>query len=194
MSPKIGGRGPAHAGVHGRHTMSAVDTWDAITSRRNVRGYADRPIAPEDLDRILEAGRRAPSASNRQMWDFVACTERTRLQELSGVWRGAGHVASSAATIVLLTPDSDEERMRTLAQFDLGQVTMSMMIAAASMGIGSGHSAVGDQDLARRVLCFPEDRICAYLIALGYPADRPLAPLKRINRRPFDEVVHRERW
>jgi nitroreductase len=171
-----------------------VDTWEAIMSRRNVRAYADRPIAPEDLDRILEAGRRAPSASNRQMWDFIVCTDRPQLQELSGVWRGAGHVASSAATIVLLAPASDEERIRMLAQFDLGQVTMSMMIAAASMGIGSGHSSVGDQDLARSILGFPEDRVCAYLIGLGYPADRPLAPLKRINRRPFDEVVHRGRW
>lgn len=171
-----------------------VDTWDAITSRRNVRAYGDRPIAPEDLDRILEAGRRTPSASNRQMWDFIVCTDRAQLQELSGVWRGAGHVASSAATIVLMAPRTDEDRMRMLAQYDLGQVTMSMMIAAASLGIGSGHSAVGDQELARRILGFPEDRLCAYLIALGYPADRPLAPLKRINRRPFEEVVHRGRW
>jgi nitroreductase len=84
--------------------------------------------------------------------------------------------------------------MRSLAQFDLGQVAMSMMIAAVSLGIGSGHASVGDQDLARRILGFPDDRVCAYLIALGYPADRPLAPLERINRRPFEEVVHRGRW
>jgi nitroreductase len=171
-----------------------VDTWDAITSRRNVRAYADRPIASADLDRILEAGRRAPSASNRQMWDFIVCTDRAQLQELSGVWRGAGHVASSMATVVLLAPKTDDDRMRMLAQFDLGQVAMSMMIAAASLGIGSGHASVGDQELARRILGFPEDRLCAYLIALGYPADRPLAPLKRVNRRPFEEVVHRGRW
>lgn len=174
--------------------LATVNTWEAITSRRNVRAYADRPIAPEDLDRILEAGRRAPSASNRQMWDFIVCTDRAQLQELSKVWRGAGHVASSMATIVLLAPINDDDRMRMLAQFDLGQVAMSMMIAAASLGIGSGHSAVGDQDLARSILGFPEDRLCAYMIALGYPADRPLTPLKRVNRRPFDEVVHRGRW
>jgi nitroreductase len=43
-----------------------VETWDAIRSRRNVRSYSERAIAPEDLDQILEAGRRAPSASNQQ--------------------------------------------------------------------------------------------------------------------------------
>ena len=70
---------------------------------------------------------------------------------------------------------------------------MSMMLAAADVGIGSGHSAVGDQDLAR-LLRFPEDRFCPYLIAFGYPADRPLRPIRNPNRRPFDEVVHRGRW
>jgi nitroreductase len=51
---------------------------DAIRARRNVRQYQDRPIDPHDLDRILEAGRRSPSASNRQRWDFVVCTDRRR--------------------------------------------------------------------------------------------------------------------
>jgi nitroreductase len=53
---------------------------------------------------------------------------------------------------------------------------------------------VADQELARRLLGFPEDRFCAYLIAFGYPADRPLRPIRNPNRRPFDEVVHRGRW
>jgi nitroreductase len=71
---------------------------------------------------------------------------------------------------------------------------MAMLIAAADLGIGTGHSAVEDQGLAREVLGFPEDRYAAYLIDLGYPADRPLKPIKRPTRRPFDEVVHRGRW
>jgi nitroreductase len=71
---------------------------------------------------------------------------------------------------------------------------MSLMLAAADLGIGSGHAAVADQDLARRVLGFPEDRYAAYLIDLGYPDDRPLKPIRNPNRLPFDEVVHWERW
>jgi nitroreductase len=68
------------------------------------------------------------------------------------------------------------------------------MLAATDLGIGSGHAAVADRELARRVLGLPEDRECAWLVALGYPADRPLAPMVRPDRRPFDDVVHRERW
>ena len=171
-----------------------METWDAITSRRNVREYAGRPVAGEDLDRILEAGRRSPSSQNWQPWDFVAVTERARLVELSGVWRGAGHVAGSAATIALIAPRPDDDQRRARVGYDLGQATISMMIAAADLGIGSCHSAVGDQDRARQLLGFPGDRYCAYLISVGYPAGRPLAPIRRPDRRPFGEVVHRERW
>jgi len=169
---------------------SVVSAWDAIRSRRNVRAFDGRPIAAADLDQILEAGRRSPSSRNWQPWDFIAVTGRPQLTELAKVWRGGGHVAQSAATIALIAPAADERR----AQFDLGQATMSMMLAAAGLGIGSGHSAVGDQELARRLLGFPEDRTCAFLISLGYPAGRPLAPVSRPDRRPFDEVVHRGRW
>jgi nitroreductase len=81
-----------------------------------------------------------------------------------------------------------------VVHYDLGQATMSMMLAAADLGIGTGHSAVADQDLARTLLGLPTDRDCAYLLALGYPADRPLRPLKRTNRRPFEDVVHFGQW
>jgi nitroreductase len=171
-----------------------VETWDAIRSRRNVRAFADRPIAAEDLDRILEAARRTPSSSNQQRWDFVVCTDRGQLRELAKVWQWARHVASSAATICLVAPRAEVGYERDSIQYDLGQATMSIMLAAADLGIGSGHAMVEDQELARRILGVPGDRFCAWLIALGYPADRPLAPIARPNRRPFDSVVHRGRW
>jgi nitroreductase len=169
-----------------------VETWDAIRSRRNVRSFTDQPIPPQDLDRVLEAARRSPSSSNRQRWDFVVCTDRAQLSELARVWRYGGHVAASAATIALVAPE--DRQARESVQYDLGQATMSIMLAAADLGIGSCHSAVADQPLARRVLGLPDGRFCAWLIALGYPADRPLRPVRRPNRRPFEDVVHRDRW
>jgi nitroreductase len=53
---------------------------------------------------------------------------------------------------------------------------------------------VRDQDLARSLLGFPSDRFAVSLLSLGYPAERPLVPLNKPDRRPFDEVVHRGRW
>ena len=169
-----------------------METWEAITSRRNVRSFADRPIPAADLDQILEAGRRSPSSQNWQPWDFILVTDRERLRELAGVWRGAGHVAGAAAAIVVIGPAADNEFHR--AQLDLGQATMAMILAAADLGIGSSHAGVADVELARRLLGFPQDRDWAFLISLGYPADRPLTPIKNPRRRAFGEVVHRDRW
>ncbi len=171
-----------------------METWQAITSRRNVRVFRPQPLPDEDLDRILEAGRRAPSLRNWQPWDFVVVTDREQLQALSKVWRGASHVADSAATIALVLPQIDDPTERETAYFDLGQATMAMQIAASDAGIGMGHSAVADHELAREILGLPEDRYAAYLVDLGYPGDRPLRPIRRPDRRPFDEVVHRARW
>jgi nitroreductase len=171
-----------------------VETWDAITSRRNVRSYSEGEIATEDMDRILEAARRTPSAGNQQAWEFVVCTDREQLAQLARVYVAARHVAGSAATIALVAPKSHDAQMHDLIQFDLGQVTMSIMLAAADAGIGSAHAGVHDQELARRVLGFPEDRFCAVLITLGTPADRPLSPIQRPNRRPFNDVVHYGHW
>jgi nitroreductase len=169
-----------------------MQTWDAIISRRNVRAFDGRPVPAADLDRILEAGRRSPSSQNWQPWDFIVVTDRAQLRELAKVWRGAGHVADSAATIVVIGPAADNEYGR--AQFDLGQATMSMLLAAADLGIGTCHAGVTDLDLARELLGFPVDRPWAFLISLGYPADRPLTPVRNPRRRSLDEVVHRGRW
>jgi nitroreductase len=169
-----------------------METWEAITSRRNVRSFASQPISAEHLDQILEAARRTPSSRNTQPWDFVLVIERATLEQLSKVWVGAGHVAGSAATIAMVVDDGGDGGRRV--QFDLGQAAMSIMIAAADLGIGSGHSSVGEQDLARQLLGLPADKSCAFMISLGYPADRPLAPIRHPDRRPFDEVVHRGHW
>ena len=171
-----------------------METWDAIRARRNVRSFEDRAIPSGDLDQILEAGRRAPSASNRQPWDFVVTTDRGQMTELATVWQGARHVAGAAAVIVLTLREPDEDRYRAMDQYDLGQATMAMELAAADLGIGSGHSAILDVAACRRILSIPEDRICAYMLALGYPADRPLSPIRKPNRRSFEEVVHRNGW
>ena len=171
-----------------------METSDAIRARRNVRTYDDRAISPEHLDRILEAGRRSPSASNRQPWDFVLVTEPRQLQELSTVWTGARHLATAKAAIVLVLPEPESERYRLIDQYDLGQATMAMMLAATDLGIGSAHSAIGDQEACQRIVGSPPDRICAYMLGFGYPAERPLQPITKPNRRPFEEVVHRGRW
>ena len=171
-----------------------MNTLDAMRSRRNVRKFKDQPIPAKDLDQILEMARRTPSGSNQQNWDFVVVTDRDQLKELAKVWQGAWQVAGSAATIGLVAPKVSDERARLGIQYDLGQVTMTIMVAAADLGIGTGHAWVQDQQLAQKLLGFPDDHFLAWMIALGYPAEGPLKPIENLKRRPFEQVVHRGHW
>jgi nitroreductase len=171
-----------------------VETWDALRARRNVRQFTDQAVPDEALDRVLEAGRRAPSAGNWQPWDFVVVTDRSQLVELAKVWQGARHVAGAAAAIAIVAPEPRDDRQSALLQFDLGQAVYAMTIAAADLGVGTGHAAATDQARAKAVLGFPEGRFLAFMLSVGYPSDKPLAVIERLNRRPFDEVVHRGRW
>ncbi len=177
--------------MKGSHSM---ETWDAIRARRNVRSYRTDPVPAEDLDRIAEAAWRSPSASNRQHWDFIIVTDPDQLRALSTVWRGAGHIAGAAAAIALVVPVVDDDHTRLVDSYDLGQATYAMMIAAADLGIGTGHSSVGDQEQARKILGVPDDHDVAYLLGVGYPADRPLRPIVKPNRRPIDEVIRHGHW
>jgi len=171
----------------------AMETWDALRSRRNTRDYENRPIESADLDLILEAGRRSPSSMNTQPWDFIVVTDRGTLERMADLWRWGAHIRGAAAAIALLSPASDDPEARETFAFDLGQASMSMMLAAADLGIGSCHSSVGEQADARAVLGFPDDREAVILLSLGYPV-RPLTPIEQPKRRPATEVVHRERW
>ena len=154
-----------------------METWDAIRARRNVRSYEDRPIPPEHLDRILEAARRAPSSMNEQPWDFVVCTDREKLRRLAETWRYAAHVAASAATVALIAPTATDRDTRDWVFYDLGQATISMMLAAVDLGIGSSHAAVDDQELARRVLGWEPEVDFKGLVKMMVDAD--MAMLER---------------
>ena len=190
----VGRQDHDRSGAIGADGKDDMEAWDAIRARRNVRDYTSEPVSDGDLNRIAEAGWRAPSAKNRQAWDFVIVTDKGQLQELSTVWRGAGHIAGAAAAIALVIPEPPDERRRVTDQYDVGQATMAIMLAATDLGIGTGHSSVGEQDKARAILGVPEGYEVAYLLGVGYPADRPLKPIRKPNRRPFEEVVHHGHW
>jgi hypothetical protein len=148
--------------------MSGMSAWDAVRTKRAVREFADRPIADEDLDRIVRAGTRAHSSKNQQRWAFIVIRDRERLRALSETGRYAGHLAGAAAAIALVTPDP--------------------------LGPGQPLSVVWDS--AKAILRHPDGMDCEYIISFGYPADpaKLTQPLKAGGRKPLDEVRFEERW
>jgi nitroreductase len=170
--------------------------WDAIRTKRMVRRFEQRPLAPEHLRRIVDAGRHAGSSKNQQLWDFVVVEERDRLGRLAGVGKYADHLAGAAAAVGLVTPDPRSPGASLSLVWDSGLAAQNMMLEAWELGVGSCPVTVYDHDLAREILGLPADRWCGYLLSLGYPADPDdlTRPPKAGGRRPLDDVLHREQW
>jgi len=174
----------------------------AIAAVRVVRDFADFPLDPDHLDRILQAGRHAGSSKNLQRWTFIVCRDRGRLAELAKVGPWAGHLAGAAAAIALVTPDprgaldlrGDGAPLSIM--WDLGRAAQNMVLAAWELGIGSVPATVYEHDLARKLLGYPDDQHCEYILSFGYPADPSdlTRPPKAGGRRDLDEMVRDGRW
>ncbi|MBA2634321.1 MAG: nitroreductase family protein [Chloroflexi bacterium] len=169
-----------------------METWQAINSIRVIREFADRPLAAEHVERILNAGRRAGSSKNEQRWAFIVIRDREHLEELAEVGRYAGHLAGAAVAVALISP----EPSTTSHTWDMGRAAQNMVLAAWELGVGSVPATVYDHELAHRLLGLPSDRRCDYLLSFGYPADpsQLSAPNRSGGRLALADLIHEERW
>jgi nitroreductase len=173
-----------------------MNVWDAVRTKRAVREFADRPIEPAVLERILRAGTRAHSSKNQQRWAFIVVRDRARLAALAKTGPYARHVGGAAAAVALVTPDPLGPDQPLSVVWDVGGAAAQMMLVAWELGVGSCPATVYEQDMAREILGYPGDRWCEYLLSFGYPADpsKLSAPNRPGGRKPLEDVVHHERW
>lgn len=171
-----------------------MDAYLAIASRREVRDYDQRPIAPQVQRRILEAGRVAGSARNRQPWRFVATEDRERLGALAETVFEPANLRGCALAIAVALPAG----AKATASFDAGRAAQNILLAAWSEGVGSCPNGMTDRERTAALLELEEGLAPAILISLGYPAQprdpaaRPAEQwLQRANRLAYDEVVRR---
>ena len=173
-----------------------MDTWQAINSVRVVRRFTDEPVAPEHLERILNAGRRAGSSKNQQSWAFITIADRQHLKQLAKVGPYADHLGSAPVAIALVRPDASGEHQLRSIMWDLGRAAQNMVLAAWELGIGSVPATVYDLALSARLLGLPAGQQCDFLLSLGHPADPSVltAPNRTGGRRPLEDIVHEDSW
>lgn len=169
---------------------------NAVHARRAVREFDTRPLPDDALAAVLDAGRRAHSAKNRQQWAFIVVRDRERLRDLSTLGPWAGHLAGAAAAVALVTPDPHAPDAPLSITWDLGGAAVQMMLVAWELGIGSCPATVYEPDRARELLGYPTGMHCEFILSFGYPADA--STLTRANRaggrRALADLVHQERW
>jgi nitroreductase len=157
-----------------------------ILERRSIRRYKQDPIPDNVMKNILEAGRLAPSASNRQPWHFIVVTDKTLKKQLSqGRWNR--FIADSAATIVGC---GDPELAPKWYPIDVTIALQNMVIAAQAQGVGSCW--IGDfvEEEVKKLLNIPEKYRIVALLSLGYPAEEP----EPRNKKAFEEIVHYDKF
>ncbi len=169
-----------------------MDTFLAVTSRREVRRYADRPISPDVERRILEAGRVSGSSKNRQPWRFVVVSDpENRERVASAVW-AADNVRGAALVVGVIV------RGKGPVSFDAGRAAQNMLLAAWNEGVGACPNGISDPAAMRAALGMDDEDHFAVVLSFGYPA-APADPaartpdewLARADRRPLDDLVER---
>lgn len=166
---------------------------EAIRMKRAVRQFTDQYLKEEDIQTILNAGRRAQSSKNSQPWEFIAIQEKTILKELSECGTSAAHLAGAAFAVAILTPNPEQ---RFSIMFDAGQAAAYMQLAAWELGIGSCLATIYDHEKARTVLKYPKDWYLNITISFGYPVDEAYLTTnpQRGGRRSLKNIVHWESW
>ena len=173
-----------------------MEVEEAIRRLRVVRRFSNEPLSHEDVHALLEAGRRTGSSKNSQEWHFIDVHDRQLLAALAEVGDYAGHIAGANVAIALLTPDPADSDAAYSLMWDLGRAAQNMVLVAWARGIGSAPATVYDQPLCRRLLGYPADWFCGYILSFGHPANpqaliRPLTPG---GRRPLADMTSRDSW
>jgi nitroreductase len=169
-----------------------VDTYLAIASKRELRDYADRPLSEDVVNRILDAGRVAGSATNNQPWRFLVLEDRGLVERVAETVY-APRIPLGAALVVAISVSGGG-----FAEFDAGRAAQNMMLGAWNEGVGSCPNGMPDRAKTGELLGLDADERVLVVLAFGYPA-RPLDPEKRAaeewiaraNRKPLEEVVKR---
>jgi nitroreductase len=162
--------------------VNLLSLLDVILSRRSIRKYTDKEIPQDILQQVLEAGRQAPSAVNRQPIRFVVVTDSEVKNELSKGLFGK-HIKDASVVVVGC---ADEKSILT-GKWAVVDVTIAMeniVIAAWSLGIGSCWVGSFSEEKTKELLKIPNKWKVVALLTLGYPAEEPKAK----NRKPFEEL------
>ncbi|TFG64261.1 MAG: nitroreductase [Spirochaetales bacterium] len=170
-----------------------MDVYEAITLRKSVRSYEDRPVEEEKLKRIFSAARLAPSASNRQEWRFVLVTDKTFIGRLAEEGANQAFLAE-APVIIACCAETDGHNMKCglpCFPIDVAIAVDHITLCAAAEGLGTCWIGAFDPETVKKILGIPAHIRVVELLALGYPKD-PSAAVKM--RKPMDDILFRNAW
>lgn len=170
---------------------------DNIMTRTSVRAYTAEPVSDADIQTMLKAAMAAPSAKNRQPWEFIVVNERETLDTLAGKLKYAKMLTQAPLAIVVcakthFTNKEGVEVENSEWMHDASAACENMLLAAHAIGLGAVWTASHDEERATAVieaLNVPEGYWPLCVVPVGHPAENP---------EPKDkwktEKIHYNKW
>ena len=171
-----------------------MEVFEAIRKRRSVRAYMSTPIPKEQLEKILEAARLAPSASNIQPWHFIVVTDPEKRNALSKS-RFAKFLAEAP---VIIVGCGDRKASPKWYKVDVSIAMQNMALAATALGLGTCWVGSFDEKKVKELLKIPEKFEVIALLAVGYPREKLDLSAKLLHlfrrRKKLEQIASLEEY
>lgn len=169
-----------------------MDVFTAISERRSIRAYKEREVEEAKINKIIEAGRLAPSASNRQELKFVIVRNKETRQKLAGAAYGQAFVGE--APVVIAACATESKAIMPCGQYaytvDLSIAVSFMILEAYELGLGTCWIGAFKEDEVKKILGIPNHVRVVALFTVGYPNQNPaMRP-----RKSFDQIACFEKY
>ena len=169
-----------------------MNVMEAIRKRHSIRSYEDKEVEEEKLNLILEAGRLAPSASNRQEWRYIVVRDKQTRQNLVEAAAGQAFVGE-APVVIACCAQTDGHIMRCgqpCYPIDVAISIDHMTLKAVEEGLGTCWIGAFNEAKAKEILGVPDEIRVVELLTLGYPTQVPEGK----TRKELSEIIKYERW
>jgi nitroreductase len=163
-----------------------MDLFEAIEKRASVRDLKPVDVPEADLERILDAGRRAPSGRNRQPLDFIVIRDPDTIKKLAK----AQACLADVSTVICIAADPGKSEFWLE---DVAAATENMLLAITALGYASvwiEGTLLRDEGDHKKVLGIPENMRLMVALPVGKAAE----PKSQADKRPLKEIVHWDRY
>lgn len=169
-----------------------MDVFEAIQERRSIRAYTDKPVEREKIEKIIEAGRLAPSARNTEPWHFIAVTDPKK-REILAHGRFAKFLKQSPLVIVVC---GDKKASDDWYAVDTSLAVENMVLTAVNEGLGTCIVGSVDEKEIKETLKIPDNYEVIVMIAIGYAGEKLDLSSKLLHlvrsRKTLSEVASEE--
>jgi nitroreductase len=186
--------GRERSGLKNLLGLTILGVFEAIKERRSVRAYTDEKVSDEDVERLIEAARWAPSAGNIQPWAFVVVKDAETKRMLSSATLNQTLIQEAPVAIVVCADATRSSRVygsrgeKLYSIQDTAAATENILLAAQELGLATCWVGAFRENEVAKAVKAPRNLRPVAMVAVGYPAERSVAP----QRRSFNEIVHYE--